>query len=295
MEASALVHAFDAFFLNYRVHAELPALMRMAVAAVCLGTFVLDREDLWELLRPSGVFPAERYADACRECPQISAFALFPKSERWAATVFALTFVAGFFALIGLWTRPAMWALLIGMTSVQSRTFIASFSGGDSVLRCVVFFLACTDTSSALALDALGREGRPAMVEGWGLRNIQVLVCAAYFWSALHKLHCPFWLDGSVIRNALRSHVMGRFPDTPLARAPRLLRAATYGTLVFEFFAPIGFYVRPFDAIFLAAGVAFHVGTTAVLTIGNFGPAMLVAVASFAEPLVAWAITPIGP
>jgi hypothetical protein len=295
MDASAIARAFDAFFLRYRVHAEVPALMRIAMASFLLGHFFLVREDVWELIRPTGLFPAKHFAEARKGLPQVTAIALFPTSERWAATIFALTFVSGFLALIGLWTPVALWTLLVCVTSVQARMFIAAESGADSIIRSVLFFLACTDTASAFAIDALLGGARHATVAGWGLRNIQLLVCAAYFWSAVHKLYCRAWSSGVAIRNTLLWPNFARWPNPPVLRMPRLLRAANHATIVFEFFAPFGFYVRPLDRLFLAAGVAFHLGIIAFLRLGTFGPAMLIALMSFGEPVVDWALTAWGP
>jgi hypothetical protein len=286
MDFSDLAFAFDAFVLHYQVPALLPALMRVAVAGYWTAYVVVNRHDLWAFMRPNGVVSPEAFAALTAGSPQPTVTDLLPRSEAWARAVFVGNVVFGVSATLGIGTRASMWLLFVCMVSLQSRTCVLLSSGGEAVLRTVLFFLACSDTSAALAFDALGRDDAPAAVSGWALRNIQILVCGAYFWSSLYKLYCRHWLDGSTVANVLRSPMWSRDPATPLLAYPALLRAVTIGTVVFEFTAPVGLFTRPVDVVFLILAFGLHTGIVVTMQIGTFGPAMMIALLSFGAPLV---------
>jgi hypothetical protein len=286
MELISACRAVDSFFFDYQVPVALPAIMRIATCLAILYTFAARIHDTWQFLQPNGLFSFADFQNISREFPQLTLTNLFPESSLWAACILVTLFVSGTLALVGCVTGISTWMFLLCVVSVQSRTLVVMYSGGDSIARTLLFFLALTDSSAWMSVDLIWRADRPVVVSGWGIRVIQFYLCFVYFWSSIHKLHCPHWLCGDAIENALKSPIWSRNSQTHLLRHPRILRLATRATLFFEFFAPLAFFANGVSALWMCAGLALHAGIWRNLRIGYFSPLMMAGLLSFSGPLL---------
>ncbi len=288
MEFTAACRAIDGFIFDYQVPAALPALIRIVTCLAILFSFAIRFHDIWQFLQPNGIFCYADFLQTSKKFRQISATNLFPHSKTWAACILLTLYVAGILATVGCATNASIVVFLICVVSVQSRTFVIMFSGGDSVARTLLFFLAFMDSSACLSIDSIWRTEHPAVVSGWGIRVIQLYVCAIYFWSSIHKLSCTNWAQGKAVENAVKSPTWSRNPHSPLLRYPFVLQVTTISTLFFEFLAPIALFINELSAVWMFGGFALHAGVWACLRIGYFSPLMMAALLSFSAPVITY-------
>lgn len=280
------IQAVDHFFFGYQVAPELPALLRIATCLVLLFHFTTTFHDTWQFIKPNGLFPFPAFTSASRHFPQFTLINLFPASTFWAALIFAAFYLSGILALLGCFTSCSLWIFLVCTASLQGRAFVIVFSGGDSVSRVLLLFLALADCSATWSVDSLFQDFRTDEVAGWPIRAIQVYVCIVYFQSAVHKSQSAQWQAGDVIESVLLSPTWRRYSHCWLLRFPLILKTATRATVVFEFLFPLVFFSEGLQTFWLFGAVALHAAIWWSMRIGYFSPMMIVAVSSFGGELL---------
>ncbi len=189
--------------------------------------------------------------------------------------LFAVLVAATACMTIGLWTRTATvvaWALFVSFC--QRLPYL--MNGGDSLMRCALFYLMFAPSGAVWSIDRLlrGRESKPGpvLVPAWPVRLMQIQIAIVYLFTGLSKLGAD-WFDGEAVYWVLNDYTLTRWPYSRLPVPLFLCRPMSWGTLIFE----IGF---PFFMMFarlrpwaLLAGLALHLGILIHTEVGWFSPA----------------------
>jgi hypothetical protein len=150
-----------------------------------------------------------------------------------------------------------------------------------------VLYLTLCDASSQLSIDGwrARRRGRaPARVAApWGMRLLQVHLCAMYLIAGFERLDAAGWRHGDMVLHALINTQYGRFDVDWLALAPAL-RALTFAILLLEPAAPFLLWL-PFVGRYTAiALIAMHLGLEVLIDAGWWQPMMISALVTFLPP-----------
>jgi hypothetical protein len=197
-------------------------------------------------------------------------------------------------------SRGALWAALLGFATpvamlaafllqLLQEAYLNCFgkvTHGTIPLLWAMLFLALGPSGRALSLDALlggwRRRGWAAIVPEqdrvpaarWPLELIFIELAAFYFQAGWAKLHTSgaAWADGYT----LQYHLLDK--GVPLgmwvAESIGACRALSTLVLVFELGFPLAIVLRRLRPLFLAGGVAFHLGTTHLMNV-SFWPVWL--------------------
>ncbi len=196
----------------------------------------------------------------------------------WAATIAALAFTAG--AL----TRVAGVVLVLALAKLGELAPDGD-RGIDGVFRVVICVLVLSSCHARWSVDAVvrGKLARPfpELVPAWPRYLLFAQVAWIYFSSGHNKMS-PEWtpLDGfSALGNVLSDPHYARFAPDWVGTAWPLLAFATAVTMVFEWTAPLlllpGRDRWQFRRIWVAVGIAFHLGIAMFLRLGVFPWGML--------------------
>ena len=135
-------------------------------------------------------------------------------------------------------------------------------------------------------------------------RLIQVQVCIAYFFAALHKMH-PYYLQGEVLARLMQSNLLKGSSNSLLAnfldgaamlqletwvRDPDHMVLPALLTVSFELLLPFALWFRRSRPCAILAGIAFHVSIAWLMDIRTFSLAMVATYLLFLDPrtLPAW-------
>jgi hypothetical protein len=212
--------------------------------------------------------------------------AIVPLPAPFALLVSAALVVAALAMTLGLFTRATNACVLV------LWTFLVEEDGIDQkaihvILVVVLVLLLFSPSGAAFSLDALRRRTPQARTcRAFVYRLIQLEFAQVYFFAGLTKMTTPSWVSGDVL-----FHVFSGRWATPLGiwisgwLSPLAARAGALGTILYELFAPVLLFVPCVRPWVITAGVLFHLGIQATLSIGFLGPHFLLALlVLFPEP-----------
>lgn len=258
---------------DHREDAAALALLRISVAAVLLVDFLQVHalvDALWSPL-PAG-------------------YARSAGSALWLAATLSLSAV-----LLGLLT-PVACGLFVLLSAQLAHLAPEADRGIDMMLRIALGVLACSRCNARFSLDALllRRLGRPLSqtVPAWPRYLLLLQLLWIYFSAGTNKAGAEWGPlgDFAALGNILTDPHFARFDPSWIW--PPLTRLATAATMLFELTAPLYlalyyFAATPLPAtglrrlatrlrpIWLAAGVAFHLGIALTMKMGIFPWGML--------------------
>ena len=216
--------------------------------------------------------------------------------QPWMIWLTHLAFLAAILCFTcGLFTRVASIAVWAGHLCFLHRAFLV-WSGMDSVLAMLTFYLMFSPAGHALSVDHLrrrrsGRDGpaKPSWSANVVIRLIQIHMGIIYLCAGLSKLQGARWWDGTAVWTVMTMQEFAPFDVTWLGNLgdiPCLLisNVGVLLTLGFE----IGFIflvwnrkVRPY---LLSLAVLLHAGIGLFMGMSAFGAAMLAGCLAFVEP-----------
>jgi uncharacterized membrane protein YphA (DoxX/SURF4 family) len=184
-----------------------------------------------------------------------------------------ITFGAGILALVGLFTRAALFVFTIGTWIFVAHLFSYGDRHHTEALFCIfLLLLALAPSGERLSIDALLRRRRREApdAEGlsemaiWPLKVVHVLFAMTYFSAGMSKLlHSGArWLNGYTLRghtfgDALeRGHPLGIW----LAQQHELAVALSVFTILIELFFFVSLFVPRFAPLFILAALGFQIG-----------------------------------
>ncbi len=182
-----------------------------------------------------------------------------------AAVFYGLTMLAALMTALGLYTRIASIALLIGVTSLHHRCPDILHSG-DTLVRAMLFYIAIAPSGAALSFDRLiaVRRGtapaEPADVSMWPQRMMQIQVAIVYLTTVWHKSFGDWWLNGTATWYPPQLTEFDRFPVPHFFDMQPMIAITTYGTLLVELALGTLVFAKPLRKWVIISGLVLHAG-----------------------------------
>ena len=271
------------------IDARIPALLRVAFAAVAIGVHLTWWPEVGELLDAAGQ-PRNIVAPTTGR-----GFSLFciPAVTGWVAhAVHAATLVPLVGLLVGVggrFTALLAWLVVLGWYQRAPGTS----SGGDRLLRFGLLYLTTGASCACWSVDAWWRRrrGRPThtTVPGLPVRLVQVQWAAMYFLSGLEKAGGASWQKGTALHYALSNRTFARFGSFfhPILESPfatPILKGATWGVLGWELMFPLMVLWRPSRIPALVMGLLVHFGIGLTMSVGPFTLVTVAGYVAFLSP-----------
>jgi hypothetical protein len=181
------------------------------------------------------------------------------------AVFYGLTMLAALLTSLGLYTRVASIALLVGITTLHHRCPDILHSG-DTLVRAMLLYVAVAPSGAALSLDrlfAVRRGAAPAQppdVSLWPQRMMQVQIAIVYLTTVWHKSFGDWWLNGTATWYPQQLDEFDRFPVPHFFDQQPMIAVTTYGTLLVELALGTLVFAKPLRKWVLLAGVLLHAG-----------------------------------
>jgi hypothetical protein len=215
-------------------------------------------------------------------------FGLFRALDGWAWDLaYLVVILSGIALMLGVFTRVTTVTTVILWASVYvSNPYVAS--GGDAVLRMVLFYLCFTDAGKVWSVDAwlADRRGyRMQMIPRWAsntMHNLAVVlmihqVVMVYVGSALWKAQSSVWRDGTAVYYPLQTEAYSPWNDIfqPIYANTLFISGATYTALLVQLFFPVLLIYRPTRLAALVIITGMHLGIGFLMGIMYFSLAMI--------------------
>lgn len=183
------------------------------------------------------------------------------------------TIAAGFFAMIGLATRPALFLFALGNLLISGYGYSYGEHHHIEALTLVLLFaLALAPAGGALSVDAWRARRRGAGVAatalhpeaGWPLELLRWMFALCYLSAAVCKLGASGldWLNGFTLQGYLLQEGIfwGTASSVWLADHHRLCLALSWYALLVEGLFPLVLWKRRLAWFFVPAAAALHLG-----------------------------------
>ena len=215
-------------------------------------------------------------------------FGLFRALDGWQwDVVYLLVVLSGVLLMLGLFTRATTITTAVLWTSIYvANPYVAS--GGDAVLRMVLFYLCFTHAGKVWSVDAWLRKRRGyriQMAPPWvsaTLHNLAVVamihqVVMVYVGSALWKVQSDVWRDGTAVYFPLQTEAYSPWNDLlqPVLSHGLFISGATYTAMIVQLFFPMLLIFRPTRMVALVMITGMHLGIGFLMGIMYFSLAMI--------------------
>lgn len=205
-----------------------------------------------------------------------------------AVWIFAVLVAAVVCMTVGLGARISTivaWALFVSFN--QRLPWV--LNGGDSMMRCALFYLMFAPAGAVWSLDSLwrrrGSQGA-VMIPPWSVRLMQIQLCLMYLFTGISKIDSGLigndWITGEAVYWVLNDLSLTRWPYHWLPVPMFVCRLLSWGTLAFELGFPFATaipsrwrFVSIMRSGMLLAGVALHLGILIHTEVGWFSAATL--------------------
>ncbi len=230
-----------------------------------------------------------RWAESVRNAKTWPAFlGLFQQISGPAFDLaYLTTIVFGLLLMIGVYTRAStIMTLFLWMSLYVANPFVGS--GGDAVLRMVLFYLCFVDAGQRWSIDARLRtrrgEIRPLMPVWFTatLHNLAMIliihqVVMVYVASAFWKVQSAVWKDGTAVYYPLQTQAYSPWLDWlhPIYANGAIISGATYTAIVIQLFFPVLLIYRPTRIAALIMITGMHLGIGIFMGILYFSLVMI--------------------
>lgn len=294
------------------------ALTRIAFGLLIIFAALQLWPDRFAWFSEHGILPtveSEAYTQMYTPGPRFINF-LNGATDGQITLFFVVYILAAILMTIGLWTRPAIVLVWLGLNAIHNRNMIVNTTGGDQIMLIFTIYLlfskcdASLSVSRLLRLRAAGRptpgwlrnlastpagdavlttlglisrEGRtPSTMWIWPQRLMQIQVSIVYLSTFLNKSGGGKWQHGTAAYYPYMIKEFHRF-TVPLLDAHHqwFIELATYGTLAVEFMLGTLVWVPRLRLYVLALGVLLHLGIEYSMNIPLFAFLMIASYISF--------------
>ncbi len=178
-------------------------------------------------------------------------------SYAWAAGCMALTLSCSLLFTVGCRTRSATVVLWLLMSALLRRNPLAT-DGGDSLVRCFLFWSMFLPLGGCWSVDARFRERPPSPVYSAASAALLLQPALLYLVTGVLKNTTP-WRAGYAVFLALQQTEWVRPLGVWLSQQAHLVEWLTFATRVVEIGAPVLLFLPVFTARARALGVALLV------------------------------------
>lgn len=255
------------------------ALMRVQIIAVMLWMYLWRHLDNLGDYGAQSMIPRDLAVSALPESLR-PAFAWFFWPDSAVAGVHGLFLGLLLLILLGVGTRGAALAAWVLHMGFLQRNYAIVF-GADVISAVLLFYLAFTRTEDRLSLASLWRRGAPPIARGpealssMFARLLQVQIAVIYAYTGFEKLRGASWWDGTALWTVLGNPQMVAFNLDFIRSIPLVVAVLTFLTVIFEIYWPAAVLSRKTRGPWLGAGILFHAGIGAIMSLWTFSLIML--------------------
>jgi len=227
------------------------------------------------------------YNQAYTNGPRVITF-LYNAGDGAITAFFVVYLLAAFLMTIGLWTRPAIFFVWLGLNAIHNRNMVVNTNGGDQIMLIFSAYLFMARSDGAFSVSRLlriraGKEdvNAPTMLI-WPQRLMQIQVAVVYLSTFLNKTNGDLWQHGTAVYYPYMVKEFHRFPVPGLnSHNMTFIEFSTYATLAVELALGTLIWVPRLRLYVLLAGVMLHLGIEYAMNIPLFGFLMIGTYLSF--------------
>ncbi len=283
---SQYVQVWNAFFFSPEPVATL------CVVRILLGLLIMmDGWIHWQFrkvfIAPDGVLSVAAFNKIYGRS-RFTLFNLLPETQGSVDAVMALYFLSGFLMALGVGAPYCFAAAWILAVSLHHRS-ICFMSGGDSLLRIVLFLMCFSYAGAGLSVDAwlAGRgvfESLWISAPPWCTRLMQIQLALLYFRAVAFKMQGPAWRNGTAVLYAIsnKNYQMWTIPQWLQSRGG--IAIATYFTLIVEWSFAVLIWIRELRPALIVIGLLLHLGMEITLNLQLFSWLMMICLLLFVDP-----------
>jgi predicted DCC family thiol-disulfide oxidoreductase YuxK len=300
----SLLRDWDRFWFK-KISCAPVALMRICIGLLVIYAALQLWPDRFVWFSEHGLLPlstAFAYNDVYTPGPRPINFLQYAHQD-WMISAFLIVYMAAAALMtIGLWTRPAIFLVWIGLNCIHNRDSLNNTTGGDEVMLIMTAFLFMARSNGAISVDRLirvwrGKEpaDRAPDMSIWPQRLMQIQVSVVYLATFMNKTLGDKWQNGTAVYYPYQTLEFHRFPmpfmdanfhpHFPIALMNDtnvgMITLMTYGTLAIELALGTLVWVPRLRLYVLTAGILLHVGIEYAMNIPLFGFLMAASYISF--------------
>lgn len=273
MEFKTVIQHYNNFFFR-KIPATSLGLFRIFFATALLLNALLLYPDLKTWFSETGVLPYQVARDTLPGT-RINVFTLLPVTEEALYSVYAVYIVSILLLLVGLFTRTVT-AIVFVLTVSFSHRNVFILNSGDTMARCLLFFMLFAPSGKTFSFDRLIKvfrrkeEKDSALFVAWPQRMMQYQVAIMYIATVVWKLRGDMWVDGTSVYMTSRLDEFKRFPMPKFSQSLWYSRIATYYALFVEFAMGVLVWLKEFHYPVLIMGVCLHLGLEYAMNVPVF-------------------------
>jgi hypothetical protein len=206
--------------------------------------------------------------------------------------------VLGTVGAFGRFGSRLVWLVVLFLHLALMQRNYSIVYGADMVTSFWLFGLCFMDSSERLSvrewLASRRKGGASGLLSGvepaWsriltsvGLRLVQIQLCVIYMYTGFEKLKGNDWWDQTAVWKVLGNEQLMMADLSFLRNVPLVIGFATWGTVLFEIYAPVLFWQRKTRKWMLIAGWLLHIGIALTMGLYIFSLTMMCAYLLFVD------------
>lgn len=265
------------------------AAFRVLFGLLLLQNALFIYPDLLTWLGREGIISYQSVSMGLEKNVVLNIFNFQPGNDTWVLTVFGAYVVASVLLTIGFQTRLASIVVYLYLVSLYHRDPFL-LNSGDTLMRSTAFFMMFAPAGGAWSVDHwLRKRSLEAdyceLVSAWGMRCLQLQICAVYYDAFFAKSPGWVWVLGSAVYLASRIEPLARFPLPISPESFEVSRLVTWGTLFIEFILFSFIWIRQLRYYVLALGIIMHLVIDWTMNIPQFEWLMITLYIVFVYPV----------
>ncbi|MFF9807369.1 HTTM domain-containing protein [Streptomyces coeruleorubidus] len=258
---------------------------RALLGFVCFMYYVSQYSDRRYLFGPDGVLPHDDFVRQLRDSGTFSIYS-WSSAPLWSDLVFHAGALVAMAVMLGIGGRCGLAVHWVFLWSIYQRQTVL-LDGGENLAYLVIPMLMLTRCYDRLAFSTGtarrltrrlpgGVRAVSTPLHNLGVVAICVQICLVYMVSGLYKVQGQVWQDGTALFYILRlpeftlpgvsEHVYGN---------DLLVYAATYSSVLFQVYFPLGILVRRLRPWAALVSIGFHLSIAVLMGLTSFALTMV--------------------
>lgn len=249
-----LWRAWDRFWFEPKPTRVL-GLYRIMIGLITLYSFALLAKDVTFFFSDAGIFPSSIFHQVARSQSHI--ILSYIGSPWGVKCILIALFLVGISFTVGFKTRSSSILLFVLVASFHERNTMI-LNGGDTVLRCILFFFMFAPAGKSFSVDSLIKPQASSLHAPWAQRMMQIQVVVIYLVTAYAKTRGDLWHSGEAmyyIWGLVDFHIRG---VEQLMNYPLLYSSMTFLVLLTEISLPYLLWFRASRPFAVFMGLCLH-------------------------------------